>query len=446
MNKLKANILHFFASLSLGARILWVFLLTAILAVTILIVSFRFFALQSQQRVLPILAFDYVAGLMQELGNPVSLQQAEKIYQRTGLNIFIQKPDKLEMIGDPKLKSLLDLTGFYHVKKYHNFFFKFYHGQAIIKVVRQGETLYFIVPWRGPGSHSLWILYVFPLAIVLLVFVAYQAVRYLIKPVQDIEQGVAHFTKGQLSYRIPLRRKDDLGKLTEKINEMASRIEQMLAAKRQLLLAISHELRTPMTRINIALSLVDSTENRQKMKRAIAEMEKLLAELLEGEKVSAEHKILELAEADLNALILSVINDYFAAENSIHYTLAAKAVVQCDVNRIRLAIKNIIDNAVKYGKGKPIDISLLDKDDSYVIKIIDRGEGISEQAKPHVFEPFFRQDKSRQRKTGGTGLGLYLVKTIIEAHKGVVELSSYPDIGTIVTLSLKKAALPSNPC
>ncbi len=445
MKPLKAKIWHFFDSLSLGARILLVFLLTAILAVSILVVSFRFFALQSQQRVLPVLAFDYVARLMQELGDPVNLQQAEKIYQRTGLNIFIQKPGKLETIGDPGLKKLLELNGFYHVEKYHNFFFKFYRGQAIIKVVKPGETLYFIVPWRGPGSHSFWIVYVFPVAIVLLVFAAYQVVRYLIKPVQDIEQGVAHFAKGKLSYRIPVRRGDDLGKLTEKINEMASRIEQMLAAKRQLLLAISHELRTPMTRINIALNLPDSTQNREKMKHSIAEMEKLLAELLEGERISDEHKILDLTEADLNELILSVIDDFFPAENSIHYAPSAKASVQCDVNRIRLAIKNIIDNALKYGKANPVDISLLDEADYYIIRIIDRGAGISEQAKPHVFEPFFREDQSRQRKTGGTGLGLYLVKTIIEAHKGAVELSSYPDIGTIVTLSLKKAVVPSNP-
>ena len=106
--------------------------------------------------------------------------------------------------------------------------------------------------------------------------------------------------------------------------------------------------------------------------------------------------------------------------------------------RVRLLFRNLISNAVKYGKQKPVSVSCTCEGNQVVTRISDQGEGIEDENIPHIFEPFFREDKARQHQTGGTGLGLYLVKQIIEAHGGQIEVRSKKDEGTEVIVRLKR--------
>ncbi len=279
----------------------------------------------------------------------------------------------------------------------------------------------------------------FILSLVLVIYVAYLLVRYLIAPIHDIKQGVANFAKGKLSYRIVKKRNDDLGELTEQINQMAGQLDSILQAKRQLLLAISHELRTPMTRMKIALDLPFTDKNKSRFNDSLNQMEKLLAELLETEKLSGEHQTLSFQNESLNELITTLVDEEYANEN-LKLTLTAQNThANIDTMRIRLLLRNLIGNAIKYGLAKPITLSTKQNNNQIVITVIDQGEGISQASLSQVFEPFYREDPSRQRQTGGTGMGLYLVKLIAEAHQGSVAIVSKKGQGTQVKVVLLKS-------
>jgi signal transduction histidine kinase len=222
---------------------------------------------------------------------------------------------------------------------------------------------------------------------------------------------------------------------------MADDIEQMLEAKRQLLLAISHELRSPITRANVALSLMDSSVLKQGLVDDLNEMENLIHELLEAERLKSKHHVLNLTENSLNTFIQCVIKRHFPDDNIKQQLENTLPNIPLDETRIKFVLKNLLDNALKHQKTNHLAIKISTQVDHKTIKLTikDHGSGIATQHIPHLSEPFYRADPSRQRKTGGYGLGLYLVKLIIEAHGGELLIESELGQGTCVSITLSNA-------
>ena len=256
--------------------------------------------------------------------------------------------------------------------------------------------------------------------------VAYAAVTWLFRPIRTIREGAEHIGQGNFNFRIPNIRSDQLGDLATDINTMAGDVENMLDAKRALLLGISHELRTPLSRMRLGLEFFDDEENVESLKAEIVEMEKIVVSLLEAERLHTRHAQLSCTRANVGNLINELLDDFFSRDaDRISVNLPAEPVTaHIDEARITLLLKNLISNALRYSKPEDglIELTLSATDKDLVMVVADHGPGLSKDQAEHLGEPFYRSDASRARESGGTGLGLYLANLVAKAHGGSLTL------------------------
>lgn len=263
----------------------------------------------------------------------------------------------------------------------------------------------------------------------------YYATKLLFRPINDIQRGVKKIGSGQLTHRISKRRKDQLGDLADDVNAMADDISAMLEAKRQLLLGISHELRSPLTRSRVNLALMEDSASKREVERDIASMEEMITELLESERLKGRHVSLNLENVRLDHLIREQVQHEF--QRHIRVMDLEKIEADVDAGRIKLLMRNLLQNAMKHSvdpERRPT-VSLVREPGHFCIYVTDSGEGIDPEHISHLTEPFYRADPSRQRKTGGYGLGLHLCKVIVEAHGGQLSITSEAKQGTTIRCS-----------
>ena len=259
-----------------------------------------------------------------------------------------------------------------------------------------------------------------------LLIMAYAAVNWLFKPIRAIRTGAAQIGRGKFDLRIPAVRRDQLGDLAADINRMAGDVENMLDAKRALLLGISHELRTPLSRMRLQLEFFDDEEKVESLKAEILEMEKIVVSLLEAERLNSRHAQLFRQDVLIGDLVNRLLEDFFSRDSErIKVTLPEQPVTaSVDESRISLLLKNLIGNALRYcpPEDGPVELAVSATDTELVMTVTDHGPGLSEDQARHIGEPFYRSDPSRARESGGTGLGLYLATLIARAHDGSLAL------------------------
>ena len=422
---------------SLSGKLILLFIVMAIIFVMLVGAGIkRAFQGHFEDNIRPHLT-QYLEYVNADIGMPPDRNRAQELADR--LNLEIQIIDKqghwsssgsLSQIDDFDNEHSFLVNGkqYYHVK----------NEQQHYLMVRDGDTtLLFNVPNVRDQRQGFkgW----YPLIILLLLLLMlYFATRRLFRPIDTINEGVQKFGAGDMDHRLQVERKDELGTLAKNFNTMADDIQQMLDAKRQLLLAISHELRTPLTRSRVAVELVDNDDIKNQIVQDINEMESLIEELMETERLSSRHTKLNRGQHD----IIELVNDVVAAnfgDAGITADLPDTAVkLDIDAARIKLLLKNLLDNAVRHTPvtSPPPEIKLGTNKDNVVITVIDHGNGIEAAHLPHLMEPFYRVDPSRQRETGGYGLGLYLCKMIAEAHDGELQIESEAGKGTRVMVML----------
>jgi signal transduction histidine kinase len=264
-----------------------------------------------------------------------------------------------------------------------------------------------------------------------LTWAAYAYVRRLLRPLDDIRAGAQRFGRGEFGRPIPVRRRDELGDLAGDVNAMAHSIHQMLEAKRGLLLAISHELRSPLTRARLNTELLpeagDTAARRAALLRDLQEMAGLVTDLLESERLGQGHAALLLEPADAQALVREAVDalaEHQGEARAIQLDFAPDLpLLPLDRSRMRLLLRNLLDNALRHSAdaAHPPQVSVrrspVDRQ-GLRLTVRDFGPGVDEAALPHLAEPFFRPDASRERATGGVGLGLYLCRLVAQAHGG----------------------------
>jgi signal transduction histidine kinase len=271
--------------------------------------------------------------------------------------------------------------------------------------------------------------------LLLLTLLAFAYVRRLLRPLDDIREGAIRFGRGDLAHRIPLRRHDELGALAEQDNTMAGEIRAMLDAKRGLLLAISHELRSPLTRARLNAELVDESDARAALLHDLAEMRDLVIDLLESERLAIGHAALQPEATDLNGLVAETLASGFA-EHRVATELAADLpLLPLDRVRIRLLLRNLLDNALRHSSEVVVRTQRDGERVSLVVR--DHGPGVPEEHLAQMTQAFYRADSARQRSTGGVGLGLYLCRLVVEAHGGTMAIrNARPGLEVSVTMSL----------
>jgi signal transduction histidine kinase len=219
---------------------------------------------------------------------------------------------------------------------------------------------------------------------------------------------------------------------TRAFNEMQRRIRRFIDDRTQMVAAISHDLRTPLTRLRLRAEFVEDAEHHDKMLHDIDEMETMIASVLSFARDAAADEPHELI--DVVALLQSVCDDAADAGGQVALEAAGQTTISGRSMALRRAMTNLIDNAVKYGERARVALEATDE--WITIRVDDDGPGIPDGKAERVFEPFYRLETSRSRETGGVGLGLSVARTIIRAHGGDIELANRPEGGLRVSVSL----------
>lgn len=244
-------------------------------------------------------------------------------------------------------------------------------------------------------------------------------------------------SRGNLKHRVPVKRSDELRDLAQAFNDMTDRIRAMLHTKEQLLLDVSHELRSPLTRVKVALEFMPEGQARNSISADVSEMEKMINDILETARRHHRHGDLKLQPTNLVNLLEEILPEYEKQPPGVQLDEFADPLeINIDSKQIKTVLRNILSNGIKFSDADsdPVRISVKLQPAYTVVQIIDNGIGIPQEELSFIFEPFYRVDKSRSQDTGGYGLGLSLCKTIMDAHNGKIEMASKPDEGTTVSL------------
>lgn len=426
---------------SLRARLVLVFLLLAVAMTAVFVGGVqRALAVGWRDAARPLLA-DYVDRLAQEVapqGQP-SLERAQALAQRLPVTVSIHGPRVNGSTHAARARPARngDDDG-WHL--------------SLQRRTADGHTLAFGLDEQALTRRPR-LVGVTLAALLGLTALAYLMVRRLLRPLQGIRAGAQRFGAGDFSQPIAVarpQRPDELGQLAQTLNSMGQNLSQLLEAKRALLLAISHELRSPLTRARLNTELLPETPEvlpqRQALLRDLQEMAALVTDLLESERLATPHAALQREPLNLAELAASVLQELQA-----RHAAAAQVAVQAepglpepmlDPARMRLLLRNLLDNALRHGAeaATPPQVHLRQRGDALEIEVRDFGPGVPPEHLAHLAEPFYRPDSARSRSAGGVGLGLFLCRLVAQAHGGTLELrNAQPGLAATVRLPLRVA-------
>lgn len=267
----------------------------------------------------------------------------------------------------------------------------------------------------------------------IIIILLYLLLRKIFNPLEKLSVAVKQIGDGNYNVKVPVERKDELGELARSINEMSEKISNSIKAKEQLLIDVSHELRSPLTRIKLGLE-IDSPK--EKIEEDVYEMERMVTSLLENYRADSTLADLKTGPTELTSLLEDTVAEYTQQERIIYNKPAEEITVNSDFEKLQIVFRNLIDNGLKYSAGT-VEISFKKHPGEVWISFKDKGTGIAEEDLKYIFEPFYRSDRSRSRRTGGFGLGLSITKKIMDAHKAEIEIRSKVNQGTEIILKFK---------
>lgn len=374
------------------------------------------------------------------------IHKVVQIYNRVNLSVKDKKPRLINLADNHNIRA--HLTN--HPTKMAQQFLKPTEAQIIqwfrahpksrriALKLENGKWLNIII--TSSRQHLWWAFFGFGLLaiilIVLIILLSAWAVKRVAAPLSDVAKAAKHLG---VDINMPLLAKTNNPEINEVIdafNQVQTRIRKMINDRTQMLAAISHDLRTPITRLKLRAESFEDAAQHGKIIADLQEMEDMITSVLLFAREDACNEVLE--KFDLNALLGSLCDDLIDAGFDVIYQseVGRMPFFGC-ISTLKRAFANLINNAVKYGQ--IAEVFLKQKDNLVTIEIRDNGPGIPEADLLKVFEPFYRVDQSRSRKTGGTGLGLTIARDTIIAHDGEIVLMNLPGGGfkVIVTLPLE---------
>ena len=418
---------------SLIFRLLFYFLLAVLALALIVAASFaKRLKPHFEHEILPNVE-KYIEYIINDIGQPPDLDVARELAASLPFEIRIVGPG-LNWTSSRQVRPIKR----YHLESapapYQGVFIGHHRHDEVLLIRRSGYQYLFTLDnsFRKRSERRHWVLFLLIGGTLLLL---YFAIRRLFRPIEAISQQVEKIGQGDLDQTIEAKGRGELALLADGFNRMSAQIKSMLESKSGLLLAISHELRSPITRMRVNLELLDSNEVQQKLIDDLREMESLVAAILESEKLNSQHAPLNRVNCEMINLIAEVV-DTHACRDRIKTRISSQEL-SVDPLRIKLLLKNLLDNACHYSDDQSmIELRLETEGEFVLMTVSDQGIGIDSEALPRLTEAFYRPDSARQRETGGYGLGLYLCKLIVDAHKGFLIIESTPAQGTAVTVKL----------
>jgi signal transduction histidine kinase len=266
---------------------------------------------------------------------------------------------------------------------------------------------------------------------------AYPVVRRLTRRLEALKLGVEQFGSGDLGHRVAVSGRDEVAAVASSFNVAAARVEALVQSHRSLLANASHELRSPLARMKMAVSMIEEAgpAQRDKLKREIdrnvAELDALVEEVLLASRLDAAKDPLHHDKVGLLALAVEE-----AARVDAGVEAPGEIFVEGDERLLRRALRNLLENARRYGGGSAISVILGARAQGGArVQVCDRGAGVPETMRERIFEPFFRLP-GHAEQAGGVGLGLSLVKQIAERHGGSVRCEPREGGGSCFTIEL----------
>jgi two-component system sensor histidine kinase CpxA len=307
------------------------------------------------------------------------------------------------------------------------------------------DDRYRFIAVAPPPEQSIWAFLPFymlvPLAVGLL---GWALAVNIASPLRRMAQVVDRFGRGDLSARIEFNRKDEIGGLARAFDVMADRIETLLTAERRLLQDISHELRSPLTRIGFAAALTRTADDREaaveRLKKEISRLSELVNALLQVTRAEGDPSTRNVQSVPLPELLRNIVEDsqIEARARGCEISLVSpeSLTLQGDYELLRRALENVVRNAIRYApQGTKVEVSVETAGAAATIRVRDYGPGVPEDALPKLFHPFFRVDSARDSASGGTGLGLAIAQRAVAVHSGSIRAQNVSP-GLQVTISI----------
>jgi two-component system, OmpR family, sensor histidine kinase CpxA len=385
----------------------------------------------------------------------------DRLYEVTGIRAHLFDQSGGDLTGKPGASGAGALATSVMTNGDVDFFPPKNGGMAGLRIVGPGGKPYAVVaempPFPPPPDHrDPWIMIVVRLLVVLTVsgLICYLLARYLTAPILKLGAAARRLASGDLSARVSPAlgsRKDEISVLALDFDHMAERIESLLNSQRTLLRDISHELRSPLARLNVALELCRKGSEPElgrslgRIERESGRLNDMIGQLLTLNRVESGISDLGKKRIDLAKMLREITDDAdFEAKSrnrGVNVTVKEACFMEGDEDLLRRAIENAARNAVRYTQdGSSVEVSLRcirNRNDSRgLITIRDHGAGVPEASLSHLFQPFYRVGEGRERETGGTGLGLAITEAAVRIHGGTVYAANSSEGGLMIEISL----------
>ncbi len=375
---------------------------------------------------------EWSATVAGHIGSDVSKAQAVAKIHKVG--IIISSPDGHYAFGpdgepaDPE--ALLNDTARFRKIEVH-----IQHGTQV-----QPLTYSFMLDKEQLDEQHSPLLFGLIFLLLITIGLAYAIQLHLLRPLKWLHSGVDAVSGGDFSSKVPVVRNDEIGRVARAFNQMTGRVQQMMDDRERLLADVSHELRSPLARIKVALELLPEGDKRDAIGQDIREMETLTTVLLEREQIrnQASHASIEML--NLVTIAGEVIDGFSDAPPGVELNVPPQSMrVNGDAALIKILLQNLVDNAVKFSlaDSKPVAVSLLQNSDEVQILVEDDGPGIAADQVEKILQPFVKLNPARGHRTG-YGLGLNLCQRIVQAQAGSIEIHPREPRGTGVLVRLPK--------
>lgn len=427
--------------------LLWFLVTTLITSAGVAITSALIFEGSEQKRPPPMLPrpsmqLDVVRHAWETGGADALRQALGRLHVRGDVQVFFTDAQGKDLLtGQDRSQYLPPPRGS------RGFLARFFHSSFAHPSADGQYFLVSVFPHRGGPfwflrPQHLWVL---GLAVLLCYGLAY----HLSSPVRELQRSVDRFGKGDFSARSESTRGDELGQLARAFDRMANRIQTLLTAERRLLLDISHELRSPLARLSVAVELArtgsDKEETLDRIQREADRLNELIGELLEVTRAEGDPAAQRREPLQLEGLVAEVADDCrieaTAKDCSLGVIHADPVEVLGNAELLRRAVENVVRNAIRYApRATTVEISLSRLPGSAELRVRDYGPGVPDAHLNRIFDPFYRVDSDRGRTSGGVGLGLSITRRAVELHGGKVSAKNVSP-GLEVTITLPSVSL-----
>ncbi|WP_136443384.1 sensor histidine kinase [Pacificoceanicola onchidii] len=316
-------------------------------------------------------------------------------------------------------------------------------GDNYAAVSVRGDTVSILPKFGRPiSTYALFLVGVVVMSVLFAIAAIFLLIRRLTLPFDVLTHGIQRVEEGDLSYQIPLDKTfGEYRTFADGFNKMVAELQRIHESRRHMLLALPHEILTPLSRLKVRKDMVDDAKLREQISKDISVVEEILSSILAAEKRSAGESTADFIDIEPYADEQIAQLTHQGVDISIRNDTGRKTAY-FDSFLTSVLLKNFVSNAVRYGEGNPIVVRFSDDGErgcDMRIAVQDQGVGIAADQLNYMTEPFWRADESRGRASGGYGLGLYLCKTIVNGLGGRIDIESTLGVGTEISVVLPNA-------